>query len=377
MSLFFIFFYESFLSLREYGKQTVFFVCFLSLSLCGICVVDSAIYSVGKKAENELRIDGVNTVLISFRMPPSMQEVDLKLKNSRLEVLYEKNSMLVVNKTAGSDFPQGFLPVTGIEKNASLITNLGLTDRFNGNVAVIKGNCTRIMPDFVQISRMPFKIIGCKPFNTTSFLDSLGLGEVKSDTIYIPLDTVMRLELDSKINNATIKSQRTVTNDDVNYYKKLIQEKFKSGGDVTSYLNAKNAVENVVSRFGLLSNFIYIFLLISSVSIIVIMCRKMFDERRTEFALKIIHGISVRVITAQVCTEMFIKSLASLVLSLLLSFCLLQLLIYYINVELLVRIRTVAMVYIIVFISGFITSVLCGRGFYKMNPVTLIRGRFC
>lgn len=372
-----VFIVESIYSLCEYGKQTVFFICFLSLSLSGICVVDSAIYSVGKKAQDELRIDGNNTIRIYYRTPPTIQEAKSKLTGVNRELLFEKNSSLKTNSTVVADFPQGYTPVIGVESSSSLVRSLGLSDSFRGNVVIYKGDCSVTLPEFIQINHIPFRIVGCKSFAVTSFLDSLGLGEVKSDTVFIPLNTAMRLELDTRVNNATVKFNREVTTEDVEHYKKFVNDNFKSGGDISSFLNAKMSVDNVINKFSLLSNFIYIFLLISSVAIIVIMCRKMFDERRTEFALKIIHGISIKAITIQVCTEMFIKSVASLILSVFMSFIILQFLVHYINVNLLVRFEIVMFVYIIVFIAGFLTSVYCGRGFYKLNPVVLIRGRLC
>ena len=373
----FLFVKESCLNILEYGKQTAFFIFVLSLSLTGVCVVDSSISSVSKKAEDELKIDSANTILITFRDAPLAQQAEAVFRGKDQILSYEKNSRLAVRVFSNTYSGAKVISVIGTDKQSTLIERMGLSNIFNGNVAIIKGECEKISGYEIQVGGIPFKVIGCDPIKNTSFLDSLGLGGAKNEALYLPLDTVMRIESDSHVDRLTVRLKSDVSLDDMNYFLAILNNKFKASGDVSSYLTAKQTVDNVISRFSLLSSFIYLFLLISSSIIVVMMCRKIFDERQTEFALKIIHGVNINIITVQVCIEFLIKSLIAFILSAIFSVSILNLLSYYIKVDIYTRFNIVLIIYIIVFISGLLTSVLCGRGFYKINPVSLIRGRFC
>ncbi len=89
--------------------------------------------------------------------------------------------------------------------------------------------------------------------------------------------------------------------------------KYNIGGyTLTTSLDAREVVERVLNRFSLLTNSIYILLTITAIISSIIVCKRNFYSRATEFALKIIHGIPYGNIQIIVVIETFFTVIISL-----------------------------------------------------------------
>ena len=81
-------FYESLNNLRENKNVFITFVIFLSLSLSGIIITDSLIYSASVAAEEELRTDGNNVITINFITPQKKSFLDQIFKREDISIKY-------------------------------------------------------------------------------------------------------------------------------------------------------------------------------------------------------------------------------------------------------------------------------------------------
>ncbi|HAH9765604.1 TPA: permease, partial [Escherichia coli] len=66
---------DALLNIYENKKQMLSFVVFLTLSFIGIIITDSLIFSVSKKAEEELKTYGDNIISINIYKQKNINEV--------------------------------------------------------------------------------------------------------------------------------------------------------------------------------------------------------------------------------------------------------------------------------------------------------------
>ena len=144
---------------------------------------------------------------------------------------------------------------------------------------------------------------------------------------------------------------------------------------ITSYLDAKETVQNVMVRFSLLTNFVCIIL--TSISLIVVstICRRNFHLRGTEFALRIIHGIGGNSLIYIVILETLIVNLLCLITSLKLCLILFTFLMPLLNSEFHLRFNMIGGALFIVTTTCCITSIVTGIRFLNKDPIDIIKHR--
>ncbi|HGG6451047.1 TPA: FtsX-like permease family protein, partial [Salmonella enterica subsp. enterica serovar Chester] len=144
---------------------------------------------------------------------------------------------------------------------------------------------------------------------------------------------------------------------------------------IHSVLDAKLAVNKVLERFSLLTNSIYTLLTVMMIIIIIMVCRKTFQSRSTEFALKLIHGVDKAVIIRTVIVELMIITFIGLFSSILLTIFMSYVLSLYLGIVLLFRFEMIFLSFLLVMFASYISGVYTGIGFFKENPVNLIKNR--
>ena len=347
------------------------FLFFISISFSGIIIVDSLIYSVSLKAEKELNIYGENAVNIKFTPPVDQVRIDIALRKYYKDISFSKDYIFFSGRSPYSD---NTLLITGIDLNG-IRTKYPKKNikTFNKNVIIHDDDNLKKDSQFF-LSGIPFKILFYQEKEQTDFLNSLGVGGESRNNYFIPLDTVHRLTNSNTIDAVQVLLHKRIEENDIQDIKKILENISFVDYNIYTSLNARETVDNVIKRFALLTNLIYIILIISAILSGIIICKRNFSSRKTEFALKIIHGIKQNNILFIVVIETVVVLLGALFVSLLLSSLSIKILTGILNTELHIRYNMVTMSTLLVFISCLVANVAYGRSFFKKNPIDIIKG---
>ncbi|MGN1679758.1 ABC transporter permease, partial [Yersinia enterocolitica] len=316
-----IYILEAIISLKENIRYTLTFIVFLSLSFLGVIITDSLIYSVSMQAEKELKSRGNNIISIELYQKGKKDSIAKVLNDFYAKLSYSQRSFL---SGGNSPYSDETISVMATDKaGINLIMGDEFDDSlFEGNVAIYNNNNQDISdkPRMIFFNGVPFHIIGVKNKSKAEFLDSLGLSPNNSnEKYYIPLDTLFRFNLDNKIDNVQIIFDKDVTDEMSTAVKNKLKRNNIDKYMITTSLDARMIVERVLNRFSLLTNSIYLLLTITAIISCVVVCKRNFQSRSTEFALKIIHGISYKDIQIVVVIETIFTVIVSLLLSIVIS----------------------------------------------------------
>ncbi|HDL8664434.1 TPA: ABC transporter permease, partial [Yersinia enterocolitica] len=144
---------------------------------------------------------------------------------------------------------------------------------------------------------------------------------------------------------------------------------------ITTSLDARMIVERVLNRFSLLTNSIYLLLTITAIISCVVVCKRNFQSRSTEFALKIIHGISYKDIQIVVVIETIFTVIVSLLLSIVISILAIISLSSMLHIAVKIRWLMILISLSTVLMLCFIVNLFYGNKTFKINPVDLIKAR--
>ncbi|HBL8814442.1 TPA: permease, partial [Escherichia coli] len=298
-------------NLHENKKSILLFVIFLVMSFTGIIVTDSLIYSVSQKAESELNINGDNIITVNLQKPVRLAMVKTIFSSANFKTSASRKNYF---KVGYSPFTENSEAITGVENNIIERWGESIKSKFHGNV-VIAINIP-VKENYIFIAGIPFFVIHSTTEKPTDFLDSLGLSSGNNRGSYIiPLDTMFRLTLDNHIDKIELIKNKEINNNDINLVKAELNNYEIKNYSVTSFLDAKEAVHNVLERFSILTNSIYGLLTLMSLVIVHTVCKRNYQLRCTEFALKVIHGIKIKTIIYTVMIETFITTMFSALLS--------------------------------------------------------------
>lgn len=364
---------EAFCNLIENKRNTIVFFVFLTLSFTGIITVDSLIFSVSQKAESELKISGDNTVTVKFPSHLSIDFLSSLFEKSQFEIMFFKKAFLVVSDTPFSDNVETVMGVNSEQIKKWKIETDGV---FTGNAVIVSSEQLIDTQKKLYINSIPFNVIGVRKKKITHFLDSLGLKSTDIHAKYfIPLETLNRLTLKHTADSIELTTKRKILVSDLEEIKELLSSHEIMDYVITSYLDAKETVRNVMVRFSLVTNFVYIIL--TSISLIVVstICRRNFQLRGTEFALKIIHGIGGNSLICIVILETLIVNLLCLITSLKLCLILFTFLMPLLNSEFHLRFDMIGCALFIVTATCCITSILTGRRFLNKDPIDIVKHR--
>ena len=365
---------DALLNIYENKKQMLSFVVFLTLSSIGIIITDSLIFSVSKKAEEELKTYGDNIISINIYKQKNINEVVPALSSVYKTLSYSKTSIFNGGQTPYADES---LSVTGIDSLGLSINKINIDNiSFKGNVAIVSEDSPYLHNGIVFLDGIPFKIISIIPKIKTDFLDSLGLTKYQSDNqIFVPLSTLFRFTLSNNIDNVKVVLNGKVNENDINVIRKVLCEKKILDYNIVTALDARTAVDNVLNRFSLLTNTIYIMLTLFSAVICIVLCRRTFSSRSTEFALKIIHGIKQNAIILVVIIESIITLVICLLSSLIASYFIMLWMSHLLSTDIKIRSVMIFLSLSCVLIVFLLSNVLLGRLFFRINPIYLIKGQ--
>lgn len=367
-----VYIHDALNNLFENRKSAIVLVIFLVISFMGIIITDSIIFSVSKKAEAELTINNDNVVSISFQTSINQAKIEEKLKFIPYKLSFSQKKYFTVGD---SPYTDQIASVIGVDDKKIKMWDISTTRPFEGNVVILTKEKYQDKK-YTFIDGIPFIIIGKKENKKTDFLDSLGLINTSGEQGYIiPLKTMQRLTLENSIDNVDFIKDKEISSNDIYNIKDILNKNLISNYDIRSYFDAKDAVDNVLQRFNVLTNTIYMLLTLMALVIINIVSRRNFELRKTEFALKIIHGISINTITIIVAIEITIISLIGACLSLLLSYITLSILSIVLKTGILFRFQMISISLTIVIVASYISCIYSGRSFFKLNPVELIKKR--
>ncbi len=358
-------------NLHENRRNIFLFVIFLVISFAGIIITDSLIYSVSQKAESELDISGDNVITVDLQKPISLTMAKTIFFGTYFKIRTSKKNYF---RVGDSPFTESTKLITGIENNITEQWGDGITSKFHGNVIIAK-NIPVKSPN-VFIAGIPFVIIHSITEKPTDFLNSLGLSSGNNYGSYIiPLDTMFRLTLDNHIDKIELLKNAEINNDDIYLVKTELNKNDIKNYSVTSFLDAKETVRNVLDRFSILTNAIYSLLTLMSLVIVHTVCKRNYQLRCTEFALKVIHGIKIKVIIYTVVIETFITTMFSALLSVGFSSVVLSSLSSVVKAGIHFRFDMIFYSLFIVSFVCYMSGMLSGISFFKENPVTLIKER--
>lgn len=368
---------EAIISLKENIRYVLTFIVFLSLSFLGVIITDSLIYSVSMQAEKELKSRGNNIISIELYHEEKKDSIAKVLDDFYAKLSYSQHSFL---NGGNSPYSDEAISVMAIDKAG---INLIMGDEFDsslfeGNVAIYNNNSQDISdkPRMIFFNGVPFHIIGIKKKYKAEFLDSLGLSLNNSnEKYYIPLDTLFRFNLDNKIDNVQIIFDKDVTQEMSIAVKDELDKNNIDKYMIATSFDARMIVERVLNRFSLLTNSIYLLLTTTAIISCVIVCKRNFQSRSTEFALKIIHGISHKDIQIVVVIETIFTVIISLLLSIVISILAIISLSSMLHITVKIRWLMILMSLSTVLISCFIANLFYGNKTFKMNPVDLIKAR--
>lgn len=368
---------EAIISLRENIRYALTFIVFLSLSFLGVIITDSLIYSVSMQAEKELKSRGNNIISIELYQEEKKDNIAKVLDNFYATLSYSQHSFL---NGGNSPYSDEAISVMAIDKAG---INLIMGDEFDsslfeGNVAIYNNNSQDISdkPRVIFFNGVPFHIIGIKKKYKAEFLDSLGLSLNNSnEKYYIPLDTLFRFNLDNKIDTVQIIFDKDVTQEMSMAVKNKLDKNNIDKYMIATSFDTRMIVERVLNRFSLLTNSIYLLLTITAIISCIIVCKRNFQSRSTEFALKIIHGISHKDIQIVVVIETIFTVIISLLLSFVISILAIISLSSMLHITVKIRWLMILISLSTVLISCFIANLFYGNKIFKMNPVDLIKAK--
>lgn len=251
-------------------------------------------------------------------------------------------------------------------------------DLFEGNVTIYKSNTQTASnnTESIFLNGLPFKIIGIKNKSKTEFLDSLGLSINNSnEKYYIPLDTLFRFNLSNEVDNVKIIMDRDITSDMITIVENILNKNNITRYTITTSLDARRIVDQVLNRFSLLTNSIYVLLTTTAIFSSIAVCKRNFQSRTTEFSLKLIHGISYRdiktIVTIETVFTVFVSLLFSMSISTLTIISLSELLYIDVRIRWVMILMSLTIVLLICFIANFYYS----NKMFKINPIELIKDR--
>ncbi|ELP0584374.1 FtsX-like permease family protein [Escherichia coli] len=367
---------EAILNLKENIRYTLIFILFLSLSFLGVVIIDSLIYSVSMQAEKELNSTGNNVISIKLHHQESINRIE-KILNTFVKLSFSQHSFF-----SGGDSPYSddSVSVIAIDKiGIDLLMDEGFDKSlFEGNVAIYNSNVSEVSnkSSITFFNGIPFHVIGVKNKSKTEFLDSLGLSPNQSNVkYYIPLDTLFRFKIDNKIDNIKIILNKDVTSDIVSAVKNELDKHNIDQYTITTSLDVREIVARVLNRFSLLTNSIYILLTITAIISCIVVCKRNFQSRTTEFALKIIHGVSYKSIQIIVIIETICTVMVSLFLSMAISTLMIISLSAILHISVNIRWFMILISLSAVLLTCFIANLFYGSIIFKMNPIELIKAR--
>lgn len=362
---------ESILNLLENKRSSLVFFIFLTLSFTGIITIDSMIYSVSKKAETELKIHGENVITIKLPESVSIDFLKKMFSDSKYRVSFSKRFHM---RIAGTPFSENVDGVLGVElSKVKRLLGDGYKN-FSGNRVIISSDSQYADREYIFINGIPFKVVGVIRKKKTEFLDSLGLSANASDSKYlIPLNTLNRLTLQNTANYVELLKKNEVWDSDIAEVNKVLCAKNIKNFSINSVLDVKETVNKVMNRFSLLTDFVYILLASISVIVICAACRRNFQLRGVEFALKIIHGVDKKFMIRIVMLETLLITLLSLFTSLVLCLMILATLIKLLNAELSLRLTMSGFALFLITGVCCITSNLSGKAFFRKSPVDILK----
>ncbi|CAD6176069.1 permease [Escherichia coli] len=358
---------ESIINTYENRRAFIPFVIFISVSFLGIIITDSLIFSSTVAAQDELKINGDDTLTIYFDEPQDKDKI-FNIFNHQIEVTAEKYAYIKIGETP---FKANVRAIHGIEK----IENIILSD--DHNEIIVKDS---LFPDDVNevyLNGLPFKIIKKIEKKRTDFLDSLGLNSNNNTaSLFIPLKTLSRLTLSNKINAINLRFDEKISERHLEDVKNILISYNITNYNMHSYMDAKKAVDAVIDRFYVLTNTIYILLFLTSCILTISLCKKNFHYRCTEFAIKIIHGVSPKQIAQITFTETIILIMISVIASCFISWLVLYQLSNFVGVAINIRLKLLILTSIMIAMVAIIANIMLGVFLYKRNPLNIIRDRF-
>ncbi|ENF4694765.1 hypothetical protein ABRQ82_004224 [Escherichia coli] len=363
-------FYEALRNLRENNSVFITFIVFLSISLSGIIITDSLIYSSASAAQKELNIDGDNVVTIKFLTPQKKNSVDKIFKYDGIltKNAYKKLYMRV-GKTSLNDELKVIIATEQISSNKVMFTS-------EKNEIVIKKN---ILPDDLEtiyLEGLPFEIIGYVDEKKTDFLDSLGVTPFKFDSDYlISLATAIKLTLNDNIDALDIYFDHKIDLDDISRIKEELSVHSIKDYTIYSYIDAEKTVKKVIDRFSLLTDTIYILLTFSSLIMTIVICKKNFSFRKTEFAVKVIHGVPSFHLSLMVTIETVFITAISFFLSIIISATSLYFLSGIVDISIIMRFHVLILSAIVILIITCLSNIFLSKSFFSKNPLNIIKER--
>ena len=346
----------------------------MSLSFIGIIITDSLIFSVSLKAEEELKVHSDKIIFVKFYRPKTAEYITKKFITVSKVLSFSKNAFLYVGDTPFSGEP--FL-VNGIDKLGLNTGYMGdLSDKYNGNVAIVNESSPFLGKKQIFINGVPFKIIGVRLNSKTDFLDSLGLKANQSDEhILIPLETMFKMKIDNRVDAVKIFLDNIVTKRDINNVKRVLYENDIRKFDIVTSLNAKEAVDRVLDRFSLLTTSVYVILTLSASVTCFILSKRSFYSRRVELSLKIIHGTEKKEITVLIIVESLIMLSVCLFISIIYAGGILHIIKYFLDVTISIRATMITISLANVLLVFISSNIIFGRLFFSINPVNAIKGK--
>ncbi len=364
--------HESFLNIRENYRIIISSFIFLSVTLLGIIITDSLINSVSETAQQELRIYGDKSISVTFERGEYKDKIDRIFSSDIYNKSFTKKDFFSVGLTPFSE--SGEL-ITGIDNIAACERGVCLKNGFRDNSAIVNDSDLS-QTGYVFINGIPFRIAGVYRKQKTDFLDSLGLdASFNRGGIFIPLDTAIRLNLNSKIDGVKLTMHNKITRSDIEGIKSMLTENNISNFQIQSFFDAEETVNKVLTRFSVLTNTIYILLNISAILIVLTMSRRNFQSRGTEFAIRIIHGIKSSTIRKTVLAETVIIICVSALFSMTISLFILGVCARIMIISLSVRFVILFVSVIQIFIISLVINMYLSNKCFRRNPLDLIKER--
>lgn len=358
---------ESIINTYENRRVFIPFIIFISLSFLGIIITDSLIFSSTVAAQDELKINGDDTLTIYFDEAQDKDRI-LNIFNHEIEVTAEKYAYIKIGE---NPFKANIRAIHGVEK----IENVIFSD--DRNEIIIKNSLFPEDVSEVYLNGLPFKIIKKIGKKRTDFLDSLGLNSnINTASLFIPLKTLSRLTLSNKINSINLRFGEKINERHLEFAKDILISHNIINYNMHSYMDAKKTVDTVIDRFYILTNTIYILLFLTSCILTISLCKKNFHYRCTEFAIKIIHGVSPRQIAQITFTETIILIIISVITSCITSWLVLYKLSDLVGMVINIRLKVLILTSTMIAMVAIISNIMLGVFLYKRNPLNIIRDRF-
>lgn len=362
---------ESVKNIIENIRNVLFMITFLVIGFTGIALTDSMIYSTSLQAESELNVNGNDVLSVDFSKAHSGKRIEKLFEEDVFTLSKIKEAFFYIGE---SPFSEDMKLVLGVDVYKLNVIAPGHEQEFKDNVVIVPYDSPFRENDNVYLNSVPFKVIGKVKKKNTDFLDSLGISTAKFDSRYlIPLETMYRLVLDDYINSVDLIKQKEIESKDIGIVKKILNDNGIDDYSIHSVLDAKKTVENVFNRFAVLTNSVYVMLTFMVVIIVMVSCRKIFQNRTIEFALKVIHGIDKKIIIRIVILEVIIIAFVSSFLSVLITMILILFISHFFQIEMHIRLLMTSVSFLTVIISCYMISIYSGNQFFNINPVSLIK----